>query len=361
MQYNLEVPINQVSFGQVSIAILRQFHARGLTPNIFPIGQVDLRGQPVDDSFTSWLSACCNKALKSFKRNEPTFRLWHLHNESHRRLTDKSILLTFYETDSPTEYELNIIKNQNLVLFTSEYSSNTFREFGLNNIKTIQLGFDRHNFYQTNKSYLPGKIVWGLYGKLEWQRKRHFKILQAWIKKYGNNPEHVLHAAIYNPFIKPEEQQNLLAQNLGQVPFNVQFVKWSETNSEYNDVLNSANIVLGLSGGEGRDLPVFHSVALGKHCLALNCHAYKDYLDCESSVLIVPSSKIKAADGIFFHDNQPFNQGCFYDFDINDFNDGCDKVVERYKLSPININGLKLQQLTYEKTVDEILILMNNI
>ena len=44
--FSLHLPINSVSFGQVSVALLREFHARGLQPSIFPISdQYDLAAQ----------------------------------------------------------------------------------------------------------------------------------------------------------------------------------------------------------------------------------------------------------------------------------------------------------------------------
>ncbi len=50
-----------------------------------------------------------------------------------------------------------------------------------------------------------------------------------------------------------------------------------QKNSLYNDYLNSANIILGMSGGEGWGLPEFQSVALGKHAVILNATGYKDW------------------------------------------------------------------------------------
>ena len=57
----------------------------------------------------------------------------------------------------------------------------------------------------------------------------------------------------------------------------------------------------------------------------------------------------------------PFNQGNMYTFDEDAFIDGCEKAIERYKSSPVNTEGLKLQEeFTYSKTVDAITEIMNN-
>ena len=133
--------------------------------------------------------------------------------------------------------------------------------------------------------------------------------------------------------------------------WNVNPVNWVPTNEAYNDFLNSNNIVLAMSGGEGWGLPEFHSVALGKHAVVLNAHSYKDWATDDNSVLIPPFDKISSVDGVFFRKGAPYNQGNIFSWDEDLFIAGCESVIERYKSNPINKAGLKLQQdFTYEKT-----------
>ena len=111
MNINLELPINGLSFGQVSFGLLKEFFNRKFLPNLFPIGQVDLQAYDIDKPFFDWLQFCCQKAHANFSRKFPTIRLWHL-IESERRLSDKTILWTFHETDTLTKTEKNIIRNK---------------------------------------------------------------------------------------------------------------------------------------------------------------------------------------------------------------------------------------------------------
>ena len=132
-----------------------------------------------------------------------------------------------------------------------------------------------------------------------------------------------------------------------------------KTNAEYNDFLNSANIVIGMSGGEGWGLPEFQSVALGKHAVMLNAHAYKDWANRVNSVMIDPLSKIEVYDDLFFKKGQPFNQGKIFDFNEDDFIEGCEEAIKRVKSNPVNEEGKKLQtKFSYENTVDELLKLI---
>jgi hypothetical protein len=183
-----------------------------------------------------------------------------------------------------------------------------------------------------------------------------------WAKKYGNNANYSLNCAVFNHFIDPNVQSQIITQALnGQKYFNINFLNYMPSNEMYNDLLNNTDIVLAMSGGEGWGLPEFQTVALGKHCLGLNAHAYKDWMTDQNSVLIQPNSKIPCYDNIFFKQGDNYNQGNIFDWDDNEFLNGLDKVEDRYKNNPINTEGLKLQeQFTYSKMVDSILEVMKN-
>ena len=96
----------------------------------------------------------------------------------------------------------------------------------------------------------------------------------------------MLQCAISNPFLKQEDFSRLLNEILeDKTYFNINFLGAMQKNSLYNDYLNSSNIILGVSGGEGWGLPEFQSVALGKHTVMLNATAYKEWVTPENSTL----------------------------------------------------------------------------
>jgi hypothetical protein len=127
-------------------------------------------------------------------------------------------------------------------------------------------------------------------------------------------------------------------------------------NAEYNDFLNSSNIVIGMSGGEGWGLPEFQSVALGKHAVILNAHAYRDWATTENVVLVDPAKKVDCYDGMFFKKGNDFNQGQIFDWDEDDFLDACDVAVSRVESNRVNVKGLELQkEFTYKKTLEGVM------
>jgi glycosyltransferase involved in cell wall biosynthesis len=359
-EFALHLPINGVSFGQVSTALLREFHQRGVQPSLFTIGQSDLSSQETSKDFNDWIESGIKKSFQEYDRNTPILKLWHLNHDSLTSYAKEQSLFTFYELDYPTSIEVNIAKNQKNLLVSSNYTKKILEDFGVTNCKYIPLGFDKDNFHVKNQDYLKGKIVFNLTGKLE-KRKHHEKIIRAWLKKYGKNKDYVLQCAIVNPFIKEAEFKGILSGILdGKTYFNINFLGLMQKNVLYNDFLNSGNIIIGMSGAEGWGLPEFQSVALGKHGVILNATAYKEWANEKNCVLVEPNGKEEAVDGRFFKKGGAYNQGNIHTFDEDEFIEGCEKAIQRYKENPINSAGLQLQEdFTYAKTVDAIMEVMS--
>lgn len=312
--------INNLSFGQTSIAILREAYKANLDCCIFPIGgQVDLSTQVPDENFNKWLAQTINDSPKKHSRDNRVFKLWHL-NGSLESYGKEQELITFMESDSCSNTELNVLKNQKVVWVTSNYTKSVLEEAGLTNVKYLPLGFDTHNFKKlTKKYYDPGITVIGCAGKWE-RRKNSAKVLSLLLENYGNNPKFMIHAAMTNPFFKKEDNEALLNQVLqGRKYNNLVILPFLPTNQQYNDFLNSCDIFLGMSGGEGRDLPVYQAAALGKKIVALNAHAYQDYLNHNNSWLVEPNGKTPVIDNVFFHPNSEYNIGNFFTWNDKEF------------------------------------------
>lgn len=270
-------------------------------------------------------------------------------------VSEKQLLLTFYELNNPTPSELNAVKNNNTV-FTSQYTVDVFKEAGVET-SYVPLFFDKTNFKTKDKQYFSDdRIVFNLCGKFE-KRKHHDKILNAWSRKYGNNNKYVLQCALFNPFLSQEDNEKNIAEALNsQIFSNIQILHPMAKNSLYNDFLNSGNIVIGMSGGEGWGLPEFQSLGLGKHAVILNAHSYKGFANEKNSVLVESNGMIDADDGLFFQKGADFNQGQLFDWDIDDFLDACDEAIKRVESDRVNKEGLKIQEdFTVSKTLDILL------
>ena len=133
-----------------------------------------------------------------------------------------------------------------------------------------------------------------------------------------------------------------------------------EKNKTYNEFLNSADVVLAMSSGEGWAIPEFSSVAIGKHAVVLNAHAHTTWANEKNSVLINSlKEKIDCYDNLFFKKGMDTNQGQYFNYNEDEFIAGCEEVVKRVESNKVNEEGLKLQtEFTYEKTVDQLLALI---
>ncbi len=58
---------------------------------------------------------------------------------------------------------------------------------------------------------------------------------------------------------------------------------------------------------------------------------------------------------MFFHPNQPFNQGSVFDFSEDELIKGFEEVIKRVETNKTNTFGLELQKkFTYKQTFDRI-------
>lgn len=355
MRLLVNAPISSLSFGNVSVNIVRELFKKNIDLTFFPIGdKAEMEAyDKIEPDFVKYLQEATNNRYSKISKDIPSLKLWHIFGSETRHSKNQS-LFTFHEVSEVTNIEKNLLKLQDNIFVSSNYTKNIFNLNGLDNVTHVPLGFD-NDFQITNKTYLQDKIHFGILGKFE-NRKNTARIIKSWLKLFGNKPEYQLSCAITNPFLDKARFQNELLKVLeGKNYNNLNFVPYMQTNSEVNDYLNSIDIDLGgLSGAEGWNLPSFNATALGKWSVVINATAHKDWATKDNSILIEPSSLKDCYDDVFFKKGQSFNQGQFFDISDQEMDDAILKSLS-YAKTP-NPEGLKLQkQFTYEKTVETIL------
>ncbi len=349
-----EAPCNSLSFGNVSLNLLKEMYNKKLNVAYFPISNIDTNAyDKLDEEFKEWINYSYNNRYSSLSVDAPTLKLWHLRG-AEMKIGSNQTLYTFYELDSPTIAEKNIANLQHHVCFSSSYSQSSFQRAGVANSSYVPVGFD-DSFHKTDKEYLPDKIHFGLMGK--WEKRKHTAtILKTSAEKYGNNYKYQLSCLVTNPFFKAEQMNQVIGEALGGKKYgNINFLPFLKTNSEVNDFINAIDIDLsGLSGGEGWNLPAFNATALGKWSIVLNASSHKDWATQSNSILLETSGREPAYDSVFFTQGAEFNQGNIYKLDPEAL---IEKMEEAEKVcKKENTEGLKLQkEFTYEKTLDGLL------
>jgi len=347
--------INSLSFGNVSYNLMREISKSGIKVSFFPFGdKLDFSAfDKIDEDFKQWVVSSSQERFNTVDKEMPCLTQWHI-NGSENKIGKSQTLFTFHETDEVTSVEKSIVNLQDACVFSSNHSKKIFQSRGCQNVSSASIGFDQ-DFESTGEEYLPDKIHFGLMGKFE-KRKQTGEILKAWVKKYGNDYRYQLSCCINNPFFKPDQMNQIIAQTLdNKVYGNVNFLPHLKTNSEVNEFLNAIDIDLtGLSGAEGWNIPAFNSTALGKWSIVMNHTSHKDWATNKNSILIEPDSSDEIYDGSFFIKGHIFNQG-----NMNFITE--DKMINAFetaekKCKSINKEGLKLQEkFTYSKTLKQLL------
>ena len=353
MKLLLEIPLNRLSFGNVSYNFVRELHKLNVDIGIFPIGNVDLSAFSVPEELKAYIDKAIEQRWDFLKAEIPCLKLWHL-NGSENRKNKAPFLFSFYECNEPSDPEVSLCAHQNITFFSSNEAVKHFQSKGVENTRPIPLGLDP-DFYRTQKTYLKDVVHFGLMGKYE-NRKHTQKIIKTWLKKYGNNNKYQLSCCINNPFFKPEQMQNLINQTLEGKHFNnINLIPPLDKNTEVNELLNAIDIDLtGLSGGEGWNLPAFNATCLGKWSVVLNATSHKDWATDKNSILIEPSGQMPVEDGVFFNKDSLFNRGTFYTWTEEEAIAAMEKAET--KAGQLNTAGVKMgDTMTYAKTVKEIL------
>ena len=350
----VKVPVNGVSFGQVSYNLLKLMYQNDLNVAIFPVADKADLGvfDKSTKGFQEWLKSSVDNRYKRLNPDTPSFSLWHLKG-SETTLGGKSVLYTFHETSEATEEEKNIVSMHDKVLFSSSFSKNVFADSP--NADFVPLGFDPDITKTSKKYFKDDTIHFTLVGKFE-KRKNTKQILKLWAKKYGNNRKYQLSCLINNPFIDAETLNREIGEALGENVryFNINFLPYLKTNSEVNDLYNSCDIDLsGLSSGEGWNLPAFNSTCLGKWSIVTNYSSHKDWANKDNSILVEPSGTRPVNDGLFFG-TKDFNTGSFCEVSDESILEAFEKAEKVAKTN--NANGEKLaQKFTYKKMYDDIM------
>ena len=77
-EVTFNVPINNVSFGQVSTSLLREAYKREMSPLLFPIGGgIDLASHAEDHRFSKWIQEAHSRCIKSHSRDNKTIKLYN--------------------------------------------------------------------------------------------------------------------------------------------------------------------------------------------------------------------------------------------------------------------------------------------
>ena len=358
MTFSIELPLNQTGLGSVGMGIAVELFHRGLTPNIFIIGNPDFGYANLPEGFPQWFNYFAGKALASYKRSEPSIKIWHI-NGSQARLSDNATIYTVHEVDGITDTEKNILSQYDRILVPSNFSKKVFEAKGLQTGVTPNF-FDASLFSHVDapRKGLEDVTIFSVLGKLE-KRKWTTKTIGAWVKRFGGDKKYRLHAHVFNPFlmggVDPKNHlaahKQIIEREIGrELPWNVT-IQGFQTREEFNMSLNIIDIDCSLSGGEGFGLPFLQTRVLGKRGVGLHAHSYPDFASSENTIWVEPSGKEDSADGMFFQKGQPYNQGNIFTWDEDAGIAGMEAALEMDIPDP-SVGKALAEKFSVRNTVD---------
>lgn len=343
MKFN--APINSLSLGNVSFNILRELIRKNQIDGFVPMkNNADVSAFRYDEVLFKKMQALVKPAINF---EDEVLKCWHI-NESAPQ-SQKQSLYTFYEVDSPTNVEIDLVNQQNHTYFSSSEAAEVFRKAGCPNVSHVPLGFDEE-FSIIDTPKVEEVTNFSLIGKME-SRKNTARIIKLWLNEFGNNPKYQLTCLINNPFYPPRLYEQKIQQILGGHHYsNINFVNFLKSNAEVNQLYNAMDIDLsGISNGEGWGLPAFNMTCLGKWSVVSNCSGHKDWAHHDNAILIEPEGKQPCYDNEFFKQGLPFNQGDYYLISDDAILNG---MYDAIKKTDINREGIKTgKRLTYSNTV----------
>lgn len=303
----LNCPINNLSYGQISVGLIKGFHESNIDLALSPIGEIDLSAYDVDNSFKAYIQSALNNKWRAISEGWPCLKVWHI-NGSESTLPNQS-LLTFHETDRLTETEVKILSLQKRVIVASIYTQDIFAKFGIQS-EFIPMGVD-FNLFPPSKPSIDG-VQWSLIGKFE-KRKNTRNIINAWVDVYGGDRENVLNLLVYNKFLSKAENESLLIEACGgSIPDNVNPISPIVKNGDVLSLQRACEYDLsGLSFGEGLNLPALTAYHMNKKCFVFYAHSHKTWVDEVSCYKVPIEGKQEVYDGKFFNMSNHFNQGFF--------------------------------------------------
>jgi len=351
---NLIAPINTVSYGIVSLNILKEL-SNLVDVCLWPIGQPQITNQE-DHEYV--LRA--HENARSFDPNVPCIRIWHQFDLA--QFVGKGLHIGFpiFELDSFNKQEKHNLKSVDHLFVSSRWAKEVInndlgKEFG-NKTSVIPLGVDS-TIFQPSAPNNRKKYIFFNCGKWE-VRKGHDILAEAFNAAFTTNDDVELWLMTENPFCSKEEdlkwKSRYIKTPLGQAG-KIKMIPRVNTHKEVYNIMQQTDCGIFPSRAEGWNLEALEMMACNKPVIITDYSAHTQYCNKENSFLI-PVNDVELA----YDDKWFFGQGSWGVVDVKD-------VSKLMRLSydsncRDNTRGVETAKLyTWKQTAKEILNVLESI
>lgn len=345
---NFVAPINTVSYGIVSLNILKEL-SNLIDVSLWPIGQPQVTNQNDWD----YVQRACENA-RSYNPEAPCIRLWHQFDLAQFVGRGAHIGFPIFELDQFNKQEKHHLKSVDHIMVCSRWAKEVIKtdlgEPYAANTHVIPLGVDTALFkpvYPTKKE----NFVFFNCGKWE-VRKGHDILAQAFNDAFCPSDPVELWLMTENPFCSKEEDAQwkmLYMQTPMYSAGKIKFRPRVNSHEEVYKIMVQTDCGVFPSRAEGWNLEALEMMSVGRPSIITNYSAHTEYCNNSNSFLIPVNQTELAYDDKWF-----FGQGSWGVFKTQHIVDAMKSAVSSkhiYFQDCVNTAN----QFTWKNTAKEII------
>lgn len=231
---------------------------------------------------------------------------------------------SMFESNALPKLWVNILNSYyDMVVVPDEYLVGVYKSSGVKiPIFVVPLGIMVENLLaRPIKTTVNDPFTFGMSAGF-WRRKNHIKILNAFGKKFGNDPKFRLRLHGRFGSYQKEVEKAVKDANFN----NVELTNYPLSMQAYDDFMDSIDCYVFPSMGEGFSITPRETLALGKPCILSNNSCHKTI--CDSGYVVPLTSNIKIpAQYEIFGDQQI---GYYNDCNVDDLASSMEDVANNY-------------------------------
>ena len=303
MNINLTCPINNLSYGIVSLNILRELDKQNHEITWFPIGGIDT------DQSNFPLLQKCHYNTRQYDRFAHSLRIFHQFDLAQHVGKFKHVGFPIFELDRFTPIEKSHLKNQDKLFVCSQWAKTICEKALVSkpDIDVIPLGVDTSVFYpcKREKSIEGNPTIFLNVGKFE-VRKGHQELIEAFDKAFEPTDNVMLILCPVNVCFQSAEK--LKEYNEGWFNlyksaklFNkIQMVDRLPNQESLAKLMNQVDYGVFPTKAEGWCLPALELMGCGKYVIITKYSGQTEFCDEHNSRFIEIDETEDAYDGVFF-------------------------------------------------------------
>jgi len=297
---NLVAPINTVSYGIVSLNILKEL-SNIIDVSLWPIGEPQVTNQ------TDWdyVQRACENA-RSYDPNAPCIRIWHQFDLAQFVGRGTHVGFPIFELDKFSKLERHHLKSVDKIFVCSNWAkeviNNDIGEAYASKTNVIQLGVDTKLFSPTP---LVKKKNYVFFNCGKWEiRKGHDILSEAFNRAFSTEDNVELWLMTENLFCSKEENAAWQSRYINTPMYSagkIKFIPRVNTHEEVYKIMTQTDCGIFPSRAEGWNLEALEMMSIGRPVVITNYSAHTQYCNNKNSFLIpVHQTELAYDDKWFF-------------------------------------------------------------